>query len=345
MWVADNNTPLPIERGFQRDREGGEVWIVVLKGTFDVKPDGGLKLAEKQSPPARAAAWSGEPGKSSLLNDADFILGKGGTDVLVHGHAYAPRGRTTTAVDVALKAGPLEKQIRVHGVRAWMRGRNAPAVVPGPARPFDRVALGYELAFGGTDPDPPPGKPGGSTHNPVGVGFSYRPMSLVDRAAPQLEAIGGTPLTAGPFETPPLGFGPIAPHWAARASFAGTYDQAWKETRAPLLPPDFDERFWRSAPADQQMRGFAPPGLRVELWNFSPDGYLALRLPEIKFQMRVLFTDGEEIATAVLHTISLEPDERRVHLVWHASRPCHGRDHKLRRAIVNWEGDRSCLSP
>jgi hypothetical protein len=31
MWVVDNNTPFAVERGFLRDRQGGEVWIVAIK--------------------------------------------------------------------------------------------------------------------------------------------------------------------------------------------------------------------------------------------------------------------------------------------------------------------------
>ncbi len=345
MWVAENNTRFRIERGFLRDRNGGEVWITVVKGAFDIRPDGTLRAAKEQEAlPARVAEWTGEPGKSSLLHDSDFIIGKGGTDILIKGHAYAPRGRPAVSVDVGFRAGTLGKRIRAHGVRAWMRGRNSGTVVPGPARPFDRMPVTYENAFGGSDPNPPPGKPAGSTQNPVGTGFTYQPMAMLDRAAPRLEALDA-PLSAGPFEMPPLGFGPIAPHWAARARFAGTYDDAWKDSRAPLLPRDFDERFWRSAPADQQISGFLPPGSRIELTGFTPDGLLNVRLPEINFGIRVHLTDGDASAAAVLHTVHLDPDERRVLMVWHASYPCHGRDHKLRQAIVEMEGDRSCLSP
>jgi hypothetical protein len=345
MWVAENNTRFRIERGFLRDRNGGEVWITVVKGVFDIRPDGTMRAAKEQDvPPARIAAWTGEPGKSSLLHDTDFIIGKTGTDILIKGHAYAPRGRPATSVDVGFRAGPLSKRLRAHGVRAWMRGRNSGTVVPGPPRPFDRVPITYENAFGGSDPNPPSGRPAGSTQNPVGTGFSYQPLALLDRAAPRLES-EGAPLTAGPHEMAPVGFGPIAPHWAARACFAGTYDEAWKDGRAPLLPKDFDERFWRSAPPDQQVNGFLPPGSRIELTGLTPDGLLTVRLPEINFGIRVHLTDGDATAAAVLHTVHLLPDERRVLMVWHASYPCHGRDHKLRQAIVDMEGDRSCLSP
>jgi hypothetical protein len=130
-----------------------------------------------------------------------------------------------------------------------------------------------------------------------------------------------------------------------RAGLAGTYDDAWLASQAPLWPKDFDERFCRSAPADQQLPYHLPAAQAIELFNMTPDGYWRVRLPELRFRMRVFFADRDEGADAVLHTALLEPDRRRVQLVWHASLPCHGREHKLRRAAVDWEGDRACLSP
>ena len=343
MWVVDNQTPFAVERVFQRDHDANEVWVVAIKGTFEFRPDGILRCADEQAPPARAALWSGEPGKSSLLHDTDLVLSKRGTDVILRGHAYPPRGKRVTTMEVALRIGALAKRIRVFGVRAWMRASST--VVPGPARPIESVPICYEQAFGGTDPDAPAGKSTRSGQNPVGKGFTHRPADLLDTAAPQLEPIDGAPLRGGPFDVAPAGFGAIAPGWFPRARFAGTYDDAWKESRAPLLPRDFDERFYQVAPLDQQLPRPLPAGETIELFNLTPDGYLRLRTPDIQLQMRVIFRDGEERVGVTLHTVLLDPDARRVQMVWHGALACHGRDHKLRQAQVSWEGDRSCLSP
>jgi hypothetical protein len=344
MWVVDNNTPFAVERGFLRDRQGGEVWIVAIKGTFNVRPDGSLRVSDDQSPPARVAVWSGEPGKSSLLHDTDFVLAKAGTDVLVRGHAYAPRGRETRSMEVGLRVGALMKRFRVHGVRAWVKSPLAGNIVPGPGRPFEKVALCYENAFGGSDAQGPKGAPLTCARNPVGKGFCHNPSVLVHQAAPQLEGVEGG-MRAGPYDAIPAGFGPIAPGWLPRASLAGTYDEAWRENEAPLLPKDFDQRFYRSAPQDQQLPGFMPAGQAMELFNVTPEGVWRVRAPDVALNMRVIFTDGEERAKAALHTAVLEPDSHRVQFIWQTNLPCHGREHKLARAIVNWEGDRTCLLP
>jgi hypothetical protein len=344
VWVVDNNTPLVVDRGFLRDRQGGEVWIVVIKGSFDVGPKGDLRIAAEQVRPCRGAAWSGEPGQSSLLCDTDFVLTRPGTDVLVRGHAYAPRGRPVTSVEAGLRIGSLVKRIRVHGIRAWMASHFSSAIVPGSPRPLHKVPLSYENAFGGSDTTGPSKAPRCCAHNPVGKGFSHRPKQLIGRAAPQLEQIDDR-IEAGPHDSAPAGFGPIAPSWKPRAAWAGTYDATWEADQAPLLPKDFDERFYRSAPPDQQLRGYLPAGQTIELFNMTPAGYWKVTLPALAFRTRTIFGDREEQGEAVLHTAWLEPDLRRVQLVWHLSLPCHGREHMLRRTIVDWQGDRTCLSP
>ena len=40
MWQIDNRTPFAAERGWVRDRDGAEVWLVAVKCTFDILPDG-----------------------------------------------------------------------------------------------------------------------------------------------------------------------------------------------------------------------------------------------------------------------------------------------------------------
>jgi hypothetical protein len=344
MWVVHNNTPLAVDRGFVRDRQGGEVWIAIIRGTFDVRQDGELHVAADQVPPIRAAEWSGEPGLSSLLYDTDFVLASRGTDVLVHGHACAPGGRPVPSVEVGLRVGPLSKRLRVNGVRAWMTSYVSSAVVPGPPRPFTKLPITYENAFGGTDTSGPKNAPQCCAHNPVGTGFTHQPKRLIGLAAPHVERLDAA-IKAGPHEQPSAGLGPVAPAWLPRASWAGTYDAAWAAERAPLLPVDFDERFYRSAPPDQQLPSHLPAKQLIELYNLTPEGYWRVRIPTLAFHMRTIFTDGEARTDAVLHTVLLEPERRRAQVVWHLSLPCQGREHKLTSAIIDWEGERSCLSP
>jgi hypothetical protein len=337
VWVLLNETPFSADRGGYRDRHGVEIWVGVLRGSFDVGTDGRLKRAPVQTRPLRTSIWCGEAALSSLLDDAD-TLPRAGTDLLIRGHACAPAGRRVRTLDVGWRLGSAGKMLRVHGERRWVRGGNGATVVPGPADTFERVPLVYERAFGGFDRE----SSTACDANPVGSGFARRAEAWLDRLAPQIEHLGSS-LVAGPHQLEPAGFGPVAPHWQPRVALAGTYDAAWRDRRAPLLPDDYHEDFVRSAPRDQQLSGFLRGGEVIELLNMTPDGSLRVRLPEIRVHVRAVFSDTTEEPEARLQIVRLLPDERRVELSWLATVPCQGREHKLLRAHVRCEGERPCL--
>ena len=122
MWTMTNDTPFAAERCWVRDKRGAEVWLVAVKGTFLVGPDGTCQLAGKQEPVCLVPRFSGQPGASSPLYDTDLNHTKLGTDVVLNGHAHAPPGRAVPQLDVQLKVGEIDKTLRVFGDRVWQRG-------------------------------------------------------------------------------------------------------------------------------------------------------------------------------------------------------------------------------
>ena len=119
MWQIDNRTPFAAERGWVRDRNGAEIWLVAVKATFDVRPDGTTDVSKAQPPVLRLPEHFGEPGKSSIKFDSDLILTKTTTDVVVVGHACAPGGRPVTELDAGFRVGPITKLLKVFGDRQW----------------------------------------------------------------------------------------------------------------------------------------------------------------------------------------------------------------------------------
>ena len=73
MWQVDNRTPFAAERGWVRDRNGAEVWLVAVKCTFDIRPDGTTEVSEGQPPVLGVPEQFGEPGKS-IADDWDEPL-------------------------------------------------------------------------------------------------------------------------------------------------------------------------------------------------------------------------------------------------------------------------------
>lgn len=330
MWALNNTTPFAAERTWVRDARGVEIWLVVVKGTFRIESDGTQTLEDEQEEVARVPLFSGEPGLSSLLCESDFVHTKARTDVLLRGHAHSPGGVPADHVDVRLKVADIDKRLHVVGDRQIRAGVLGMGVDLSDPEPFQKMPITYERAFGGTDQlDEDPQQHAWEPYNPVGVGFATDKEHVIETAAPNVED-PQDPYTDWQQGTP-AGFGPIARHWAPRVGLAGTYDEAWQRSRNPLLPADFDERFYQCAPHDQQAAGFLKGGERVELENLTPEGLLTFHLPRLNFGLTTRFADGAAADhRAVLHSLVILPDERRFEMTWHSQLECHHKVNKLK---------------
>ncbi len=310
MWTIVNRTPYAAGRVWGRDKDGVHEWIVAVKGTFEIRPDGTLVRAEEQAKPLLLPEFRGEDGKSSLIHEADLVGAKPTTDILLNGTAYAPKGKPATEFHISLRVGPIHKRLKVVGNRTWTEGLfdNKPTAM----EPVTQVPIVYERAYGGfDDADPDPRKQRLDARNPVGCGLVIRPGLPL----PNFEYPDGKLEKAGP-----AGFGAIASYWSPRRELQGTYDEDWKRDRYPLLPADWDPKSLLCSPADQRpgepLRGGEP----VELLNLTPDGSLRFVLPKVALSFRTKFsrlfgrrTEGHE---AGLATVIIEPDHPRLIMLW-----------------------------
>lgn len=326
MWGLKNFTAHVAERAWVRDRNGADTWIVVVKATFAITPDGNLDLAPEQAPVDMTPVYIGNPGQSSLLCESDMDYPNSGTDLLLHGHAYAPYGRPCRSVEVTMRAGPVHKQLRVYGDRRWESGFLGPAMSP--AEPFLRMPLVYERAFGGIDVAENGEVLGWERQNPIGAGYASTKRRLAGKLAPNIE-YADEPAAPDKRQMRPAGFGPIARDWSPRVQRAGTFDEAWMKSRMPLFPLDFDDRFYHCAPDDQQVPGYLRGGETVELTNLSAGGYLSFQLPRMTFRFTTFIGSQTVEHRADLCSVLFEPDVPRVVMLWKTAVPCHGKDHKL----------------
>lgn len=274
----------------------------MAKAAFALGTSEELRRIEPTPPLVEADVYGGEPGASSPLSASDFVPFKPLVDVLVCGALVLPA--EVEQADVTLEVGArIRKTVRVYGDRFFMPGIVGGLAVSRPRR-FRYMPITWERAFGGTDPDDPRIF---EPRNPVGRGVRRHARQLEGTLAPNFED-PQRPSRA-------VGFGPIAPHWHPRRKLAGTYDEAWQDTRFPLLPIDFDERFFNVAPEDQQLHGYLP-GEEVRLTYMTEIGRERFRLPS--FDVRVRFAEYPGLTTdarIVPDTIIIEPAERRVSLV------------------------------
>jgi hypothetical protein len=299
-----------------KDKDGRSVLVVILKYTFAVDPWGGVEIPDDPAEPRLVdQLWGDDAGTCSIKKPSDLFDSKPGTDVVLVGHAQPTRD--AASVDVSLRAGPIEKTVRAHGLRVWDVG-SLGGLAAGPARPLrEPVPLKYELAWGGLDLSNPE-KIVGEPRNYAGRGVASNPKTLVGQPAAQLEdperPLGGR-------NNIPWSFGPLHRHWEPRKSFSGTYDDVWMETRMPYLPVDFDERFHVCVPPEQwsemPLRGDEP----IEVVGARPEGPWRFQLPRIAPGFVSSTLGQEQSHRTWLDTLLVDADAGRVELTWRVSIP------------------------
>lgn len=260
-----NRLPLPALAFRQFDREGRFDCVVSVRGTFLHKQDGTLALAEDQEEFQWEDAFDGDPHTGVMLRQSDLVPEKPGTDVTFLGSSFAPGGDARTEWVASLRVGRLSKSVDVHGARFWTadirekrtgffsseRIHLAEGWRLSEAEPTREVPVSWKLAYGGPLPEEPEeGEPADvDRRNPLGRGIL--PQVVTPQAGPV-----PAPQITGPGEAlerdggEPQGLSPIPPWWRVRQQYAGTYDEGWIENRHPLLPLDFDPRFWQCAHPD-----------------------------------------------------------------------------------------------
>jgi hypothetical protein len=317
MLQLKNTSGLAATFFLSPDPDGIDALYAVVKGTFILTD--GLALADEQLPVALAPKHYGEPAHTSIKSPSDLSLMKPGTDFLLIGHAYAPHGRPTARVDVSIIVGSVRKTVRVYGDRVWQRTTGG--FSSSPAEPFEVMPLVWERAFGGCAQRE--ATIYSDTRNPVGTGYrgGAGDEGLDGVRLPNLED-PSTPISSWKQAPAPACFAPLCAHWEPRRSYAGTYDDDWQRSRAPYLPTDFDARFFQLAPADQILKATPTSGELVQVYNASPSGYFSFTMPSLHVQVAYRIRGQRIERPANLDTVVIEPDARRVAMVWRSMLSC-----------------------
>jgi hypothetical protein len=292
------------------DPRGQRVVIAIVKATFEQDRLGRMAPAAEPSP-VRAAdvLWNEEFPNSSVKYPSDVCCEKRGVDVVVVGAALSPR--PVARMDIAVRVGALEAPLVVYGERIFYKG--APGIAISPPARFEVMPVLYERAYGGMTAD-------GSLveeRNPAGVGVAHRDKNLIDTPAPQIEH-PAFPHTGPNDDHPPMGYGATRPHWMPRRSYAGTFDDVWRETRMPILPLDYDPHFENVAHPSLQLEEPLDAGTEITVLGMSEGGLFRCELPVPKLVFHGIRNHDRSFRRPHVDTILIEPARRRVELVYRA---------------------------
>ncbi len=221
-WPVQITARTPAACGAVLWRTAGTSWVtVVLKATFALIHG---QLATVTTPREIIHRDRYREGSGCLEEASETPPYLPTAGVLLAGHAYAPGGSAAPTaaarLAVARERPLLDKTVHVFGDRA-----------PGasPPRPFQKMPLAYERAYGGP----------GVLENPAGVGAGRTTAqpNLLDPTNPQR----------------PAGFGPISRYWPARRRLLGNGDDQGLQASDPVIPQGFDWCYFHAAPPDQQI--------------------------------------------------------------------------------------------
>lgn len=295
--LTDNNTPFAAIGFEQWHRDGGTMAVCSVRGTYEVSPSGALRLASAQDL-VLADEFDGDPQKGPLVKPNDLVPYKPGTDVTFLGSAFAPHGQAAPLFNASIQIMDHWKTVRLSGPREWVAEETDGWRLSRP-EPVKAAPICYTKASGGRMIGDPDGTV--DPRNPIGCNLIHSDFTPTGRNYPAAQIDSEDHPIGDWHDKPPLpqGFGPMSPWWQARQRFAGTYDDDWKEHVHPRLPADFDYQFYNCAHPDLAFTGFLKGGDRIELINLSPNGRMAVGLPEMTPFARFSFTDGREVTAAL----------------------------------------------
>lgn len=306
------------------DKEGRDQLVVAIKATYQIpEPGCEAQVAKVQQPLIEADISTGDSGFSSVLYESDYVSYKPFCDVLLNGFAHAPFGEEVNELIVSLQVGKMHKSFRVIGHRTW--GDLHP-------RPFYKMPISYDNAFGGTDITDQR-KYRFYRANPIGTGYSYHQKEINECPLPNTEEINH-PVKNPKGSYKPMAFGAIGRAWKPRVDYAGTYDNHWVENTMPFYPEDFDYRYFQAAPPDQQIP-YLTGGERVVLKNLSRNQTESFVLP--KQNVFVIFSPhrGSDIVMrSVVDTLLIEPELGIFTMVSRVSLPLKKNLHDIKEVIV-----------
>jgi hypothetical protein len=254
--------------------------------------------------PAREWPVTGSPYKTEFGEfDGESPFVREGCDLFVLGYAYPGGEQGKTRVEISV-GSEFRLAIQVFGDRAWeLRGQQ---LIPTAPKPFQRIPLVWERAFGGTCEVEGLDLPWSA--NPKGCGFYWEEWQATDQPLPNLED-PNDPIRVWSDRPEPVGTAPYPRDGALRVMNGIEMDSASREIRR--IKPCINN----NAPPRLILPQGPRAGDMVRVAGVRPDGrVLEFRMPDEAYHVYVQLKDRAYVFPAQLEAMAVLAEEERVML-------------------------------
>lgn len=328
MHDLNNESPwaATLATGYSHKRE--QLAMVVIKAGYAIDIETGELTPLKKKPDIEAAdEHEGEPLKSALKAAGESGPPKVGGEFYILGATLTPPSRDTTAAEASLtlthsNGRKYTKTIRVVGKRQWAGNWLMPSI--GKPAPLSAISLGYENAYGGSDPGAGPKE----THptylaNYAGKGYLSDAKRCTGIELPQLET---PPYITSPSNRPqPAGFGPLPVFWEPRRTEMGTVDVAAAQRGACPYGRDAQATMHNAAPPDQRFPTPWQGGETLTLTNILAGMQYGttcrITLPRNTPQLTLTEKGETKLLACVCDTFWIDAKKNQLFLIYRAAYP------------------------
>ncbi len=332
-----------IIHGADADRQ--PIFSVLVKRSYNIGRGGRLQRLDPQPDFVRSDRYydDGDPQWSCVQQESELVPFKPFTDVVILADAHAPGGRPTLQMPVSVSVRTRTKTLRVIGDRTCrFRAKGHPVFTE--PKPFTRMEIRFDRAYGGHDSISMPQTPFSYPRNDRGCGFvlanvreKVEGLMLPNIEDPAEVLLPDSLLVGDAYrwnDMPlPEGFGWLQRGWYPRCSYAGSMpafvhpDQVMREEALNLVPrgqvalsrqlklPSYHPRFHNGASNGlvfDSLEGSEP----MRLSGMNRDGDLSFKLPGEVPQISLDIGSGETGLQPFLHTVCVRAERAQVDLIW-----------------------------
>ena len=267
---------------------------------FDLDIQGNGKISEIQDWELKDNYWESDFGPM----DKDDVYVRGGVDILLFGHAKAPRGKSINKTQVVVSHNEqIVHKVNVYGRRIWNSVLGILSISN--PEPFESMPLTLRNAYGGSTnwdgleiPYP---------SNPYVKGYYYKKADAIGNELPNIEHVDD-PITKWKSWQEPAGLGsfPILP-------LKAKHHMVLEEDNSKIK--QIEDRFFNSAFPQMIIDSIKPDDV-VSATNVTENGIFKFIIPKLPLEVEIKIGEVKEKRAMKIEQVGLLPDSNQAFITY-----------------------------